>query len=62
MFGMLTNLTKAVVAATVQAPVAVVADTLTAGGMLTDRDQPYTLDALEAVVGNLEEATDPKKD
>ncbi|MEN5275773.1 hypothetical protein ABE527_02370 [Brucella sp. TWI432] len=62
MFGMLTNLTKAAVAATVQTPVAMLADAVTMGGALTGKDVPYTVDALGAVVKNIEQATDPKKD
>ena len=56
MFDMLTNLTKAVVGAVVQTPVAVVADVVTLGGALTDKPQPYTAEAVSNVVNNLEKA------
>lgn len=62
MLGMLTSLTKAVVAAAVETPVAVVADVVTMGGALTDRDEPYTAKALSNVVQNIEDAADPKRD
>lgn len=57
MFGMLTNLTKAVVGAVVETPVAIVADTVTLGGSLTDKDKPYTAGALGKVLSNLSQAT-----
>lgn len=56
MIDMLTNLTKAVVGAVVQTPVAVVADVVTLGGALTDKPQPYTAEAVSNVVDNLEKA------
>lgn len=40
MFGMIESLAKAA-AAVVTVPVAVVADVVTLGGALTDKDQPY---------------------
>lgn len=60
MFGMLESLAKAAVAVAT-APVAVVADVVTLGGALTDKDQPYTADACEAVVKNLQDAVTPGK-
>ncbi len=59
MFGLLNNLTKAVVGVVVETPLAVVADAVTLGGALTDKEQPYTADALQRVVENVEKATDP---
>jgi len=61
MFKMIGNLTKAVVGVVVETPIAVVADCVTMGGALTDRDKPYTAEALEKVVENVEKATDPNK-
>ena len=58
MFGMIESLAKASVAlATV--PVAVVADVVTMGGALTDKDQPYTADAFGDLVDNLKDASCP---
>lgn len=43
-------------------PVAVVADTVTLGGALTDRRSSYTGDALEDAVENLEEIAEGAAD
>lgn len=59
MLGMLANLSKAVVGVVVETPVAVVADVVTLGGSLTDKDKPYTASAVSRVVENIEKATDP---
>lgn len=56
MFDMLTSLAKAALAV-VTVPVALVADVVTLGGALTDKDQPYT--AVEDMVGNLKDAAGP---
>ena len=61
MFGMLGSLTKAVVGAVVETPVAVVADVVTLGGSLNDKKEPYTATAVKKVVDNVQQATDPKK-
>lgn len=58
MFGLI----KAAVGIAVETPIAVVADTVTLGGTLTDRDKPYTQEALEKVVKNVQGTTDSKKD
>ena len=60
MFGMLESLAKAA-AAVVTVPVAVVADVVTLGGALTDKDQPYTVDAVGDFVDNLKDATKPER-
>ena len=57
MFGMLGDLAKAAVGIVIETPIAVVADVVTMGGALTDKDQPYTATALEKVVKNVENAT-----
>ena len=57
MFNLIGNLTKAVVGVVVETPVAVVADVITLGGSLTDKDKPYTAEALEKVVQNVQDAT-----
>lgn len=54
MFG---ELFKAVVGVVVETPVALVADVVTLGGALSDKDQPYTATALEKVVKNVENST-----
>lgn len=59
MFGILESLTKAAVGA-VTIPVALVADVVTLGGALTDKDRPYTADAVSDVVQNLKDAAKPK--
>lgn len=60
MFGMIESLAKAA-AAVVTVPVAVVADVVTLGGALTDKDQPYTADAVGDLVDNLKDATKPER-
>ena len=59
MFGMLESLVKAATAV-VTVPIAVVSDVVTMGGALTDKDKPYTTEALEDLVDNLKDATKPK--
>jgi hypothetical protein len=56
MFG---SLLKAA-AAIVTVPVGVVADVATLGGVLTDKDKPYTAEALSDMMQNLKDATKPK--
>lgn len=60
MFGMLESLAKAA-ASVVTVPVAVVADVVTLGGSLTDKDKPYTAEAVEDLVDNLKDATKPER-
>lgn len=55
MSGLFESLAKAAVAV-VTLPVAAVADVVTLGGLLADRDEPYTATAAGNVVRNLEEA------
>lgn len=57
MFGMLGDLAKAAVGLVIETPIAVVADVVTMGGVLTDKDQLYTATALEKVMENAENAT-----
>jgi len=59
MFGFIESLAKAATVV-VTAPVAVVADVITLGGALTDKDKPYTAEALGDFVDNLKNATNPK--
>lgn len=58
MFGLIEGLAKAAVGV-VTIPVAVVADAVTLGGSLTDKQRPYTADAVSDVVKNLQNATKP---
>ena len=48
MFGILGDLTKAVVGVVVETPIALAADVLTLGGSITDKEEPYTATALRA--------------
>ena len=59
MFGMMKSLGKAAVGLVVETPIAVVADVVTMGGVLTDKKEPYRKTALGKVVDNVEQATDP---
>lgn len=59
MFGMLESLAKAALGV-VTVPLAVVADVVTLGGACTDKDRPYTADAVSDVMSNLEDAVKPK--
>lgn len=58
MFGILSNLTKAVIGVVVETPVAIVADVITMGGAMTDKDKPYTAEALQKVVKHVTQSTD----
>ena len=60
MFSTLSSLAKAA-AAVVTVPVAVVADAITLGGSLTDKDKPYTYEACSDLVDNLKDATHPNR-
>ena len=57
MFEILGSLTKAVVGAVVETPIAAVADVITMGGALTDKDEPYTATALKGILKNVKDAT-----
>lgn len=61
MFGILESLAKAATAV-VTVPVAAVADVVTMGGALTDKDKPYTAEALKDLMDNLKDAATPKRD
>jgi len=56
MFNIVKGLTKAVVNVAVS-PVDIVADVITLGGALTDKDKPYTVKRAEKIMDNLGEAT-----
>lgn len=55
MFG---SLLKAA-AAVVTVPVSLAADVVTMGGAMTDKERPYTADALSDLIQNLKDATEP---
>ena len=61
MFGILENLTKAVVGVVIETPIALVKDVVTLGGAITDDDEPATVTALRNVVQNIEKAIDSTK-
>lgn len=55
MFG---KLLKAAVGVVIETPIAVVADVVTLGGTLTDKQSTYTAEAVEKVVKNVKESTE----
>jgi hypothetical protein len=55
---MFDSLLKAVVGVVVT-PASLAADIVTLGGTLSDRDEPYTVEALKDILKNLENATKP---
>lgn len=57
MFDIFNSLVKAAVGVVIETPLAVVADVVTMGGALTDKEVPYTADALEKVYENLKDST-----
>ena len=56
MFSLLNSLVKASVGVVVETPLAFIADTVTLGGALTDKEVPYTAEALEKVFENVKES------
>ena len=60
MFGMFESLAKAATAV-VTVPVSVVADVVTLGGSLTDKEKPYTAEAVSDFVQNLQDASKPDR-
>jgi len=60
MFGLIEGLAKAAVGVVVL-PVQVVADVVTLGGTLTDKDEPYTATGVSDVLKNLQGAVTPEK-
>lgn len=59
MFGILGDLTKAVVGVVIETPLAIAADVATLGGALTEKREPYTASALKDVMKNIKSATKP---
>lgn len=57
-FDSIGSLTKAVIGVVVT-PVDVVADIVTLGGALTDKDKPYTVQRLQDAMKNLNDVTKP---
>ena len=57
MFGILGDLTKAVVGVVIETPIAIAADIVTMGGVMTDKDELYTATAIKGVMKNVEHAT-----
>ena len=60
MFRFIEGLAKAAVGV-VTLPVQVVADVVTLGGALTDKDEPYTAKGVSDVMQNLQDAVTPDK-
>ncbi|MDF2435459.1 MAG: hypothetical protein JWP44_5090 [Mucilaginibacter sp.] len=61
MFKFLESAVKAA-AAVVTVPVSVAADIVTLGGSLTDREEPYTTEAVSDFVKNVSDLGKPSKD
>lgn len=59
MFDALKSLGKAAVGLVVETPIAIVADVVTLGGVITDKEDPYTVTAVGKVVKNVSDATEP---
>lgn len=59
MFGILKSAVKAA-SAVVDVPVSLLADVVTLGGALTDKDKPYTAEAAERLVKNVKDMSDPE--
>lgn len=57
MFSFIENVAKAAVGVA-SLPVALAADVVTMGGVLTDREQPYVASTAEKVIENLEKAAE----
>jgi hypothetical protein len=60
MFSSLGDLLKAGVGLVIETPASIVADVATLGGVLNDKDKPYTVEALEKVLDNISNATKPE--
>lgn len=57
LFNCLESLTKAAIGVVVDVPVSIASDIVTMGGVLADKEKPYTADALECIVENVKEST-----
>ncbi len=55
MFGILENITKAVVN-TATLPISIAADVVTMGGVMTDRNETYTGQKISQIMNNLDNA------
>lgn len=55
----LDDLTKVVVGVVIKTPSAIVADIVTMGGAMTERQETYTGEALGEVMDNIDNATRP---
>ena len=49
----------ATIGVAVELPIAILADTVTLGGVITDRDEPYTSTAAKRISENISNMTDP---
>ena len=54
MFNILSNLVKSTVQTAIDVPVAVINDAVTFGGILNEKEKPYTVEALEDSIKRLE--------
>ena len=60
MFGILKSTVKAA-SAVIDVPVSIAADVVTMGGVLNDKDETHTSDALGRFVKNVSDIADPKE-
>jgi hypothetical protein len=61
MFKIMKSLTKAAVGATIVTPVSIAADIVTLGGVITNRNKPYTSEAISDIMDNLKDASNPEE-
>jgi hypothetical protein len=59
MFGIIESTVKAA-SAVIDVPVSLAADVVTCGGLTTGKDKTYTGEALERLVQNVSDISDPK--
>lgn len=59
---MFEDIAKAVVGVVIKTPAAIVADVVTLGGAMTERQETYTGEALGEVMDNIDNATRPDND
>lgn len=60
MFSIFKSVTKAALGI-VFSPVSIAADIVTMGGVLADRDEPYTVSAVRNIMANMNSAVDPNE-
>lgn len=61
MFKIIEGLAKAAIGVAVVVPASVIADVITMGGVMTERNKTYTEEAISDAMDNLKEATKPEE-